>query len=147
MAVHGASASAGAASTASFSSALPTVSRRQSARAGEERRIIDLEGFFADFREFLAMPGVRQGGFTETIAHRRTDRFGDIAHCYLHFEAKLGGDPRPAAHGLDSIQLVRVGKDWRVASITTEFERPDRRLPARFGGGGSAGDDTPPPED
>lgn len=105
----------------------------QPARPGEVRKVMDVEGFFADWREFIASTQVKTTGFNERIAQRTTDTFGDVAHSYVVFEARL--DPaseRPVARGLDSVQLVRSEGRWWVASITTEFERPQRPLPGRF---------------
>ncbi len=108
----------------------------QPPKRGEKRKVIDLEGFFADWHEFFANSTVRETGFVEKLAHRTTDHFGDIAHAYVVFEVRVDPDsPRPLARGMDSIQLVRVDDRWWVNSIITEFERPGRAMPERFVGG------------
>lgn len=112
---------------------LPDAIFSQPPPRGEQRRLMDLDGFFADFRDFIANSPVKQTGFSEAIAHRSSDQFGDIAHAYVIFEPRLGGLDAPVAgRGMDSVQLVRIDGRWWVASITTQFERPTTPLPKRF---------------
>ncbi len=100
---------------------------------GAERKVMDLDGFFADFRSFIANSSVKETGFQEQITSRRTDLFGDVAHSYVIFEVRTDPDsPSPISRGLDSIQLIKMGERWVVSSITTAFERPGRPMPQRF---------------
>ncbi len=101
---------------------------------GEKRKIAHLEDFFADWRKFIAeTKEVKEFGFDERIANRRTDQFGDIAHSYVVFEVRFDADSRfPLARGVDSMQMVRIDGRWWVTSINTQFVRPNTPLPRRF---------------
>ena len=112
---------------------LPEAIFIQPAARGEKRKVIDIESFFADFREFIATSPAKDLGFHESIAARRTDRFGDVAHSYVIFEPRFDPKSEEAlGRGLDSVQLIRIDGRWWVVSITTEFERGENVLPARF---------------
>lgn len=102
-----------------------------------KRKIGHLEDFFADWREFLSNPQMKeplaQFGFSERIANRRTDEFGDIAHSYVVFEVRFDKSAKnPLARGVDSIQMIKIDGRWWVSSINTQFQRPNVPLPRRF---------------
>ncbi|MBC8404377.1 MAG: hypothetical protein H8E15_04065 [Planctomycetes bacterium] len=105
----------------------------QPPKAGKKRKIIDLEGFFADFRAFIKESPVKKTGFWESVTNRTSDEFGDVAHSYVIFEARVEKDsPNHVGRGMDSIQLIRVDGRWWVSSINTQFERANIKLPKRF---------------
>lgn len=82
----------------------------------------------------LAGPGYRQGaGFWETGIGRRIDRFGNVAHVFSTYEARLTGPDGPVEmRGINSVQLVRQRGRWWVASMTWDSERPDNPIPAEY---------------
>lgn len=99
---------------------------------GVPPRAVGTDAFVAGFRDAIhASPELREG-FHERILHARIDLFGTIAHAYVAFEG-FAADGAPArTRGLDSIQLVRDGDAWKVASFTTQYEAPDAQMPKRF---------------
>jgi len=105
----------------------------QPPKRGEKRKVIHLKGFFADFQDFIKNSDVKKTGFWESVTNRTTDEFGDVAHSYVIFEARVEKDsPNHVGRGMDSIQLIRVDGRWWVSSINTQFERANIKLPKRF---------------
>ncbi len=97
----------------------------------ETPRAVGEERFVEDFREFIRGSPLRETGFHERITHARVDVFGGVAHAYVVFEGFVPGEPA-SRRGLDSIQLVRAGERWLVASFTTQYEGEGNALPERF---------------
>ncbi len=105
----------------------------QPVRGKEGMHALSVEGFLDVFRKDLAETPVARMGFHETPAHRQTATFGDLGHAFVVFEMRWKPeDEKMLGRGLDSIELVRRGGRWWVASITTEHERPNRPMPERF---------------
>ena len=67
------------------------------------------------------------------IVSTQTRSFGDAAHSFVVYEAKIDNGPdSPVQRGLDSFQLVRHEGRWLIASIATQVERPGRPIPGEF---------------
>ena len=95
-------------------------------------RAVGAETFLADFRAWSTGTAVSTTGLHERIVHARVDVFGAIAHAYVTFEGFVPPDGPATTRGVDSIQLVRDGGRWLVASFTSQFENAELPLPARF---------------
>jgi hypothetical protein len=65
------------------------------------------------------------GGFWEREVARRVEEFGDIAHAWSTYEARVGNpDSPPAVRGINSIQLLRRGARWWITGLVFQIERP-----------------------
>ena len=95
-------------------------------------RAIGVEAFITNVREAVKNAPAFREGLRERIVVARVDHFGDVAHAYVTFEGFVPGEPRARTRGVDSIQLVRSGSQWMVASFTTQYEKRDLPLPSRF---------------
>jgi len=71
-------------------------------------------------------------GFTERELHRRTERYGAIAHAFSSYASFRGTEPTPFARGINSIQLFWDGSRWWVLSVFWDAERPSNPLPPAF---------------
>jgi hypothetical protein len=118
-------------------------------RAGRRPHAQDAAGFLSDFQEALASSLLSRTGFHERITHARIDVFGNIAHAYVVFDGYVppagieaaggtAGAERMRTRGLDSLQLVRDGQRWLVASFATQYASAELPLPARFEGASNA---------
>lgn len=70
-------------------------------------------------------------GFFEVERGRRIDVFGNIAHAWSAYEARISpGDAEPERRGINSIQLFK-GEDgrWKILSMLWDNERDGIRLP------------------
>jgi len=98
-------------------------------------QIMDLDAFIEDFETFYREANVRELGFHENLQTKHVVTFGNAAHVWTTFAPRVGSDSgEPARRGVDSINLVRHGGRWWVASINTDFEGPDKQIPEGFPG-------------
>jgi hypothetical protein len=101
---------------------------------GDEQtpRAVRSEVFLSDFRTWILETDVGRTGLHERIVHARIDLFGKVAHAYVTFEGFVPPDSAAERRGVDSIQLVKDGERWLVASFTTQYAKDGAPLPARF---------------
>lgn len=97
-----------------------------------ESELLSVDGFVADFVEFIERAGVETTGFTERIIRTRPMVFGDIAHVLVLYEASIPGRDRPPQPGVDSFHLIRKGDRWWIASVVNEIPDAERPLPAEL---------------
>ena len=91
----------------------------------EQLRRWDVEGFIADARAMY-----HEEGFWEREIWGRTERFGNIAHRISAYESIVGSeDADPVSRGVNSFQLVRFERQWRIAAVAWDIETPDHPLP------------------
>lgn len=95
-------------------------------------RAVGIDEFLRDYHAYVASEAVRNTGLHERIVHTRIDLYGSIAHAYVAFEGFVPGLGTVMTRGLDSLQLVKVGGEWRVVSFTTQYASTLTPLPARF---------------
>jgi hypothetical protein len=88
---------------------------------------LDPGSFLAMTRNFLDI-GAYTSFFEFEIAHR-IERFGDIAQVWSLYETRRNKDAREAlGRGVNSIQLVREGDDWRVLGLLWDEAHADPKL-------------------
>lgn len=98
----------------------------------EDLREWDVEGFVADARSAYAAEG-----FWEREVWGRTERFGSMAHRFSSYESRVGTETsEPVARGINSIQLVRHGGRWWIASVVWDVEGEGQPIPAGYLGTG-----------
>lgn len=73
-------------------------------------------------------------GFWESEVARQVERFGDIAHVWSTYEARVGRpDGPPVIRGINSVQLLRRGGRWWIAGLVFQIERsPAAPIPDRY---------------
>lgn len=99
---------------------------------GRAPKAVGTEQFLHEFKEYVASDAVRSTGLHERILNVRLDVYGCIAHAFVAFEGFEPGSARILTRGLDSLQLVRDGEHWKVASFTTQYESEKDPFPGRF---------------
>ena len=114
--------------------ALPGAAFVDPVATGVAPHAVSLDAFITHFRAWVEGTPKGKAGFRERIVTARIDAYGHIAHAFVTFEGVVPGRAVADERGVDSIELVRVGADWKVASFTTQYEAPGLSLPARFGG-------------
>ncbi len=70
--------------------------------------------------------------FYESEVARRVETFGNIAHVFSTYESRHAPGEKPFARGINSIQLVKVGKSWKVITILWDAEREGNPLPPKY---------------
>lgn len=73
-------------------------------------------------------------GFWESEIARRVETFGDIAHVWSTYEARVGSpDGPPVMRGINSVQLLRRSSRWWITGLVFQVERPPAApIPARY---------------
>jgi len=62
----------------------------------------------------------------------KTETWAHLAHLWSTYETKIGTDEKPADRGINSIQAIYDGKQWRVIEIVWQAETKDDLVPARY---------------
>ncbi len=71
---------------------------------------------FIDHFEHRHEPGVDKGLIYREV-HHKTKIYDRIAHRYSFYEVRANPKEEPTAVGINSIQLIKAGKDWKVSSM------------------------------
>ncbi len=98
---------------------------------GETPKGVDTETFLSDFQDFIRTSPLGKSGYHERVVHTRIDQVGAIAHAWVTFDAFVPGQP-PDRRGVDSIQFILDGTEWKLISFTTQYEKGEVKLPERF---------------
>ena len=97
--------------------------------------VLDVDGFEERVRKATAamkQKGEPTGFFEREIA-RRTDCFGNVCQVFSTYESRRApADERPFVRGINSIQLVKDGRRWWIASVVWDTERPDNPIPPAY---------------
>ena len=93
-----------------------------------------LDRYTSDFDQILAEHPLFQGkGFYESEAARRVEQYGDIAVVWSTYEGRFSpDDERPFMRGVNTLDLVRVGGEWKVLQVLWQQETPQTPLPAEY---------------
>lgn len=74
------------------------------------------------------------GGFWEREVAQRVEEFGDIAHVWSTYEARVRTpDSTPVVRGINGVQLLRRGGRWWITGLVFQIERPPAAsIPVRY---------------
>ena len=96
---------------------------------------LDVDGFAERVKKSLATRKEKgePAGFVERELSRRTDCFGNVCQIFSTYESKnAASDEKPFQRGINSIQLVKDGRRWWIASVIWDVERPDNPISAQY---------------
>ena len=88
----------------------------------EESKKLDVDGFIQDFVDFYNRIENEKRGFVETVVSLKCLEYGNIAQCYVVYEASILGSDRPPQRGLDSWHLMKRDGRWWVVSVVNDSE-------------------------
>ena len=102
--------------------------------AGENFAVSDVDGLADRYEKSAAARKEKAAtGLVEREIARRTDCFGNVCHVFSTYESRFTeADAKPFERGIHSIQLLRDGRRWWIASVAWEVERPDNPIPAQY---------------
>ena len=69
--------------------------------------------------------------FTEHQIKVKSETYGHLAHLWSTYETR-GADGKPIDRGINSIQAVFDGKQWRVIHIVWQAESPSEQVPEKY---------------
>jgi hypothetical protein len=105
-------------------------------KPGQDVTGADVDGYSDHWQkaaEARKAKGEKTPGFSEKEIARRTDCFGNVCQVFSTYEARhLPADEKPFERGVKSIQLVRDGKRWWIASVAWDTERPENPIPPPY---------------
>ncbi len=94
-----------------------------------ESKKFDLKGFIKDFDDFYKKIDTKSNSFKEKVVSIKTFEFGNIAHCYVIYEASVSSSKRPPQRGLDSWHLFKKNNRWYIVSVVNEIELAAEPIP------------------
>lgn len=94
--------------------------------------VMHFDSFRAWAEPYIEESGWNARGFYECDAGHTIEIFGDIAHILSVYEARNHPEETPFKRGINSIQLVRDGDGWLVASIIWDMESAEWPIPERL---------------
>jgi hypothetical protein len=101
-------------------------------RPGGDFSVLDVDAFAERVQKSVAARKPATGFFEREIA-RRTDCFGNVCQVFSTYESRrTTADEKPFERGVNSIQLLRDGSRWWIASVAWDAERPENPLPAEY---------------
>ncbi|QDV09506.1 hypothetical protein Poly30_50640 [Planctomycetes bacterium Poly30] len=99
--------------------------------SGESPKGVGADAFLADFQAFIDGSPLAATGYHERVISESVDLYGSIAHAWVTFEAFVPGED-PDRRGVDSLQFVLDGGEWKLVSFTTQYESDSFPIPRRF---------------
>ena len=96
---------------------------------------LDVDQFAERFKKSIATRKEKGDptGFVEREVSRRTDCFGNVCQLFSTYESRyLASDEKPFQRGINSIQIVKDGRRWWIASVIWDVERADNPLPPQY---------------
>ncbi|MEO8382173.1 MAG: hypothetical protein ABI779_21105 [Acidobacteriota bacterium] len=80
-----------------------------------------------------ATPNFTEHGWFERPIATRVLRYGDIAHVWSTYEAREAANAaQPMARGINSIEMVRIGTDWKVQTLLWQKEDAAHPIPRGY---------------
>jgi hypothetical protein len=73
-----------------------------------------------------------KNAFYEAEVARRVETFGSIAHVFSTYESRRAPGEKPFARGINSFQLIRDAKGWKVITILWDSEREGNPIPEKY---------------
>ena len=105
-------------------------------KLGQEIAVSDVDSWSEKFQKAAAerkQKGEPGQGFFEREIARRTDCFGNVCQVFSTYESRHAeSDAKPYERGINSIQLVRDGRRWWIASVAWDAERTDNVIPQQY---------------
>jgi hypothetical protein len=92
--------------------------------------VTSLPQFVDLYKQFLQTSKVTL--FYEEEIAGRTEQFGNIAHRISSYKTFLNQMDSASERGVNSFQLIKTPKGWKVSSIIWDVEKPELPIPAYY---------------
>jgi hypothetical protein len=69
---------------------------------------------------------------TRRLRPRPAEVYGHIAHLWSTYEVRPNPDGKPEIRGINSIQAVFDGNNWKIMQVLWQAETPDEPIPAKY---------------
>jgi hypothetical protein len=93
---------------------------------------------------FLAPHSLTVGEFINAVSERgsmpffgkqiksHTESYGHIAHIWSTYEIMTGPNGAATSRGITSTQIIFDGKNWKIADVLWQPERPESPIPVQY---------------
>ena len=82
--------------------------------------------------DWIAAVAKRGGEFYEVQIKHPAQSYGHIAQLWSTYEVRPTCDGKPEVRGINSIQAVYDGQNWKVLQIVWQAETPNTPIPAEY---------------
>jgi hypothetical protein len=89
---------------------------------GKPLQPADVDTLIARWQASIRSRPESSRSYTERIESLTVSRYGSVAHVNVVFSGSESGDPHARKPGVDSIQLVRVGDEWKISAFVVQYE-------------------------
>ena len=98
---------------------------------GASPEIMTVDSFIKSFKERIE-DGTIQSFYEGELKHT-TEIFGTIAHRFSTYETKFDLDnPEPFSIGINSIQFIKIGKNWKISGIVWNNQTDTNKIPDKY---------------
>ncbi len=78
------------------------------------------------------MPRIAAQDFFETVGNLHIERYGDIAHVFMVYEARRAPDTQPFDRGINSFQLMYDQGRWWIVGLMWQAESSGVVIPKHY---------------
>ena len=98
---------------------------------GDSPEIMTVDDFIISYTERIADGTIKS--FYEGELNHITEKFGKIAHRFSTYETKIDlTNPEPFNIGINSIQYIKIGKNWTISSIVWNNQNDTKKIPNKY---------------
>ncbi len=108
---------------------IPTANMIRNDEASPE--IMTVDDFIKSYTDRIS-DGTIKSFFEDELNHI-TEIFGTIAHRFSTYETKFDlTNPKPFSLGINSIQYIKIGNNWKISSIVWNNQNDTNKIPDKY---------------
>ena len=93
--------------------------------------IMTVNDFIKSYTERISDGTIKS--FYEGELKNITEIFGTIAHRFSTYETKFElTNPEPFSIGINSIQYIKIGKNWKISGIVWNNQNDTKKIPDKY---------------
>ena len=108
---------------------IPTANMIRNDEASPE--IMTVDDFIKSYTDRISDGTIKS--FYEGELNHITEIFGTIAHRFSTYETKFDlTNPKPFSLGINSIQYIKIGNNWKISSIVWNNQNDTNKIPDKY---------------
>ncbi len=93
--------------------------------------IMTVDDFIKSYTDRISDGTIKS--FYEDELNHITEIFGTIAHRFSTYETKFDlTNPKPFSTGINSIQYIKIGNNWKISSIVWNNQNDTNKIPDKY---------------
>jgi hypothetical protein len=98
---------------------------------GDSPEIMTVDDFIISYTDKIKDGTIKS--FYESELKHITEIFGKIAHRFSTYETKIDlTNPEPFNIGINSIQYIKIRKNWKISSIVWNNQNDTKKIPDKY---------------